>query len=93
MNSFNYDRPLGQISLHKAAAGNHVDCVRLIVHLCKESVDVTDTAGWTPLMRAAAKGHREVSRALLDAQANTRLTNKDGMTASQIARKNRFGDG
>jgi hypothetical protein len=44
-------------------------------------------------MRAASKGHREVTQVLLGAKANTFLRNRDGLTAAEIARKCKFGDG
>ncbi len=79
--------------MHKACLGNYVDCVRLLIHLAPATVNARDGHGWTPLMRAAWKGHRETTRLLLQYKADTLATNRDGHTAVDIARKSKFGDG
>jgi hypothetical protein len=72
-------RTLDSTALHKACVGNHVECARLIIHFCNASLNVVDNQRWTPLMRAASKGHREVTRVLLEAKADTLLRNGDGL--------------
>lgn len=42
---------------------------------------------WTPLMFAANDGNRQIAALLLENGANTRLRNKDGETAADMARK------
>ncbi len=48
------------------------------------NVNITDNYGWSPLMFAAEKGHLTIMQALLDKNADTKQTNKAGMTVFNI---------
>ena len=48
------------------------------------NVNITDNNGWSPLMFAAEKGHLTIMQALLDKNADTKQTNKAGMTVFNI---------
>lgn len=47
--------------------------------------DITDEAGWTALMRAAAVGETQVVELLLENGADRKLKNNEGSTAADIA--------
>ena len=59
--------------------------------IVQRSLDHQDNNGWTALMRASEKGHREVAGKLLEKGAKVDLQEKDGFTALMIA--SHFGRG
>ena len=56
--------------------------------IVQRSLDHQDNNGWTALMRASKKGHREVVEKLLENGAKIDLQNKNGSTALMIASQN-----
>ncbi len=57
-----------------------------------EPVDSRDFCRWTPLMKAALNGHREVVERLLAAGAGVELADKGGYTALMLAASNDHAD-
>ncbi len=53
------------------------------------NINHQDTQGMTALHWAAAQGHADIVRDLLNAGANFRLVNNGGLTAFQLAQRNR----
>jgi len=51
--------------LHLAVAGGHIDTLRIILKQCNVSVNVRDSAGYTPLQRAIINGHTDIVELLL----------------------------
>ncbi|KAI1435270.1 hypothetical protein GGR50DRAFT_332311 [Xylaria sp. CBS 124048] len=51
--------------LHLAVAGGHIDTLRIILKQCNVSVNVRDSAGYTPLQRAILNGHTDIVELLL----------------------------
>ncbi|KAI0597066.1 hypothetical protein F4775DRAFT_593800 [Biscogniauxia sp. FL1348] len=51
--------------LHLAVAGGHIDTLRILLRQCQVSVNVRDSAGYTPLQRAIISGHTEIVALLL----------------------------
>ena len=67
----------GRTSLHLAAEGGHLPCVRVLVETGNAVVDPYNAKGETPLFNAVAEGHTEVVRYLLEhgADASTQRIN------------------
>ncbi len=57
-----------------------------------DNINATDDTGRSPLMLAASRGHIEVCRILLDADADLRLRDIEGNDALAIARQNGFAE-
>ncbi|KAI1503131.1 hypothetical protein F5X99DRAFT_376986, partial [Biscogniauxia marginata] len=51
--------------LHLAVAGGHIDTLRILLRSCQISVNVRDSAGYTPLQRAIISGHTDIVALLL----------------------------
>ena len=74
----------GMTNLHEAAAnGDALTVLQLL--LSGASVNAPSVEGVTPLMCAAAWGHVEVARILIEHGANIDLTDRRGATAYEIA--------
>ena len=56
----------------------HLEVVRLLMR--GAMINVRDKSGWTPLHRAAARGHTEVVRFLLEQDADIDAVNSSGDT-------------
>lgn len=56
------------------------------------SPDITISNGWTPVMIAAAEGHKDVVQLLVNSGANVNATNKFGRTAIMFASRYGFTD-
>ncbi|KAI1329593.1 hypothetical protein F5Y16DRAFT_365559 [Xylariaceae sp. FL0255] len=59
--------------LHLAVAGGHIDTLRIILKQCNVSVNVRDSAGYTPLQRAIINGHTDIVELLLKHGAEVNL--------------------
>ena len=81
------------LELIKAAASRDIDLVK-IRDLVDAGVDVNAAGkdGWTALMWAAFKGHRDVVRLLLQAGANVNATDNYGLTAIDMANNQEIRD-
>ena len=73
--------------LHVAAWNGATECVAAILAAKSSDVkiDVQDSDGWTPLHKAAFRGHVSVVTLLVKAGADKTVTTKAGMTALQLA--------
>lgn len=79
---------IGRTALMYAAAGPYTQTVKHLINNGAK-LDIRDNAeGFTALMFAAAEGQTEVIKVLLSQGANTRITDKDGDTALDFAKKN-----
>jgi len=72
--------------LHSAVAGGS-DAVVAALLAAGAGPETRQAGGYTPLMGAAAGGSEPLARRLLAAGADRRLTNDEGETAADIARK------
>lgn len=73
----------GATALIVTAALDKDDVVKALIDH-RANVNITDNYGWSPLMFAAEKGHLTIMQALLDKNADTKQTNKAGMTVFNI---------
>lgn len=82
----------GLTPLHRAAARS--DAPEPVLQLIRLGVTVSprSPANWTPLHYAAAYGYRRVADALLEAGADPRATTDRGLTARDLAARNRHDD-
>ena len=72
--------------LHQAVSNGDQTTVRLLIDR-GDNLNTQNTAGFTPLMDAAAIGHLGIARILLEHGADPTLVNRQGETALVIARK------
>lgn len=73
-------------SLQQAARnGNSLDIARIVLQ--GTPIDGADEAGRTPLMLAVINGHEAAARQLLSLGANRALTDREGLTALDHARR------
>jgi len=81
----------GQTALMIAAAKGHAEVAKILMNAknAKDSIDAQDSEGQTALMQAALNDHADVIIKLREAGVKTDLTNRDGETALELAR--RFG--
>jgi uncharacterized protein len=70
---------------HKANVNAQLKSVSIIKKAAQDSPDRTLSTGATSFMRAARSGDVEVMHLLLDAGADPKLANKDGVTALIVA--------
>ncbi|TPX75968.1 hypothetical protein CcCBS67573_g02756 [Chytriomyces confervae] len=80
------------LSLSLAAARGHFDAVALLVDRCRVHVDIADTEGETPLLKAALNGHQSVCAFLIDRGANASHADCDAWTALHNAAAKGFQD-
>ena len=75
----------GVATLHWACKGCHVDITCYLIDTCSIPVDICDDNGLTPLMFAAALGHTDIVKSLLQRTVDVRKTDKTGKTALHYA--------
>lgn len=78
------DNPMAVAPIHSAAAGRHLDIVKLLLDngAC---INARQHGGWTALHAAAMNGDQAMLDALLDAGADAGLKSDDGRTAADMA--------
>lgn len=81
------DPASGRSALHFSAFWGHVAMTKYLTGTLKLNVNATDFNGDTPLHDAAAHGHEEVCKILLEAGANPLRINRDGLDPLTTARE------
>lgn len=79
------DPASGRTALHFAAFWGHVGMVTYLVKECGLKLDAQDFNGDTPLHDAAAHGHEEAAKILVEAGTNASIRNRDGKDAVKVA--------
>ena len=82
----------GAIPIHLAAASNYLGALQALLDRRPQDVDAKTNIGITPLMMAATEGHAEAVRLLLKFGADRTLKDDEGLTAKEVAIKNRNED-
>lgn len=77
----------GSMAVHCAARSGLSKALRKILDLAPEGIDAQDRYGSTPLMLAAAQGHVDAIKALLQRGARRDIQDEAGRTASQLAQE------
>ena len=73
-----------------ACTGPNTKMVSLLLRRGADINGIDNHESWTPLMFAAAEGHKEVVQLLLDSNANPNAQDVDGETAAQFAHSRGF---
>ena len=86
----------GGTALIPAAHRGHVEAVKLLI-ATKIDKDHVNNYGWTALMEAVVLGdggpaHTEIVRLLVQAGANARIPDRDGITPLEHARKRGYAE-
>lgn len=82
----------GAMPIHLAAASNYLGALQALLDRRPQDVDAKTNIGITPLMMAATEGHAEAVRLLLKFGADRTLKDDEGLTAKDVAIKNRNED-
>lgn len=82
----------GAMPVHLAAASNYLGALQALLERRPQDVDAKTNIGITPLMMAATEGHAEAVRLLLKYGADRTLKDDEGLTAKDVAVKNRNED-
>lgn len=82
----------GAMPIHLAAASNYVGALQELLERRPQDVDAKTNIGITPLMMAATEGHAEAVSLLLQFGADRALKDDEGLTAKDVAIKNRNED-
>jgi ankyrin repeat protein len=79
--------------LHVAVRRNYLDIAKLLLEH-EANVNIKDTDGMTPLMRAAAEGSLDMAKLLLehDAKCGSFILNSQGKSTLDLARENNHPD-
>ncbi|MCG8023646.1 MAG: ankyrin repeat domain-containing protein, partial [Candidatus Thiodiazotropha endolucinida] len=80
----------GYSSLMLAASNNHPAIIDLLIKVGADINQVEMTQGWTALIWAAKRGHREAVERLLRYPADREITDFNGKRALDWARQNQF---
>ena len=74
------------LDLHTAASIGDTQCIKEFGKLYnREKLNSTNKGGWTALMYACYVGHEEVTRALLDLNAEVNCVTKNGTSPLMLA--------
>ncbi|XP_059360319.1 peroxisomal NADH pyrophosphatase NUDT12 [Carassius carassius] len=68
-----------------AASGGDDETLSLMLSQSRELLDERGEQGWTALMLTARNGHYDAARVLLTSGCDTRVTNRSGQTARDVA--------
>ena len=74
-------------AMHKASFWGHAHIISYLAEDCAAFVNVKDSNGDTPLHDAARFGHVNCVQVLLDNDCDVNVTNNDGLTAFDVAKK------
>lgn len=75
----------GLTALHCAASRGHLNCIQLLVDLCKCSVDIMDNNNCTPIFYAATLGQDKACSLLIKMGANLHVQDVKGRTVYHCA--------
>ena len=78
---------IGASAYHLACEHGHVAVVRYLVEQTPLDINAQNSVGNTALHRAARRGHYDVCWALLMYGAKNNMSNEEGLTAKDLARK------
>ena len=73
--------------LHPAAAGGHLETVRLLLQLGADA-DRVDGSSESPLHLASSRNHYAVVQAIIEGGANVNLLNEEGQSPLHIGKEN-----
>lgn len=82
----------GAMPIHLAAASNYLGALQALLDRRPQDVDAKTNIGITPLMMAATEGHADAVRLLLKHGADRTLKDDEGLTAKDVAIKNKNED-
>ncbi|MEW8051442.1 MAG: ankyrin repeat domain-containing protein [Candidatus Thiodiazotropha sp.] len=80
----------GYSSLMLAASNNHPDIIDLLIKAGADIDQIEMTKGWTALIWAAKRGHKEAVENILAYPADREISDFSGMRALDWARQNQF---
>ncbi|MCQ2371308.1 MAG: ankyrin repeat domain-containing protein [Akkermansia sp.] len=80
----------GWTALHCAASSGSLDGMQLLLKSCRESLDAVNAKGETPLMLALRMHREDIARALVNAGADIRATDREGLNTLDIARSEKM---
>ena len=75
----------GDTALYVAVDNSHIELVKLLKESRNANVNIANGSGWTPLMRAAIHGNRDILQLLLSYNANPHARNYNTDTPLHIA--------
>ncbi len=78
--------PMKVMPLHSAASARNVAMARALLEH-GAPVNARQAMGWTPIHAAAQNGDKTLAEALLEHGADPRLTNDEGVSAADLAKK------
>ncbi len=82
----------GAMPIHLAAASNYLGALQALLERRPQDIDAKTNIGITPLMQAATEGHAAAVSLLLKFGADRTLKDDEGLTAKEVAIKNRNED-
>lgn len=68
------------LALHCASSRGYIDCIRVLIEICKVSIDIMDNNNCTPIFYAATLGQVEACEVLINYGANLHVQDCKGRT-------------
>ena len=70
----------GLTALHCASSRNHIECIKILLDVCKADVDIMDNNNCTPIFYSATLGHLEATNLFIKYGANLHVQDCRGRT-------------